>query len=1081
MASGLHVHSTFSKLDAYGLPEQQVIRALELGLHALAITDHANTSAHPKLEMACEKYGKCKSCGRIMDMKEKDHFCVDPEWYTIKPLYGVELYLNTKKQRKNHITIIAKDVEGYKNLVALASLAYTEGKFYYLPCLDLEDVIKYQKGLIVLSGCMSSIPSEFINMRKIDEAKTIISHLNDNIEHFYVEVQPLDVTYTMEDEDKLDITVTSENVTTSLISIAQELKIPMVATNDVHYVRLEDKWYQHFLAMVRRKKNIKNFPDSMSERCRLAGEQEFKEWLKPYGKDIIKECIENQDIIANLCDDYKLPKAAPMKWNDKSDEERHQELVQLCNVGWRQKEIVKKHKNYDKYQEQGMYELQLIKDKGFYDYFLIVADMVKWAKDNNIMVGPARGSVGASLVSYLTRITEVDPIRFKLLFERFLDPSRNDAPDIDLDFQDDRRDEVKEYMKGKWGENKVKNVAGYTMYHEKGLLDDIGRCYCIPPSEIDRYKKMLIEEGGGKTIDEILVEIQHHYSIPKNMEKMLGQLRGFTVHAAGLVVSSEPLSNITTIMGDQIAVDKRDAEYLNLLKIDVLSLTTLRVIALALSKIGITVEDLYNLPLDIREVFEGFKKGNMQGIFQYAGNTTRNVCIKSLRDTDMSQSDLEKVFDVVTDVNTLSRPASLNNGSTARYISNVIENIHPWITKHTENTRGQIIYQEQIMRVLREGGLDWSDVTTVRKLMTKHEGKEKLEGIKQRFFKNLINFGTPKEKCEEVWSRIGDEGAYGFNIAHCVAYTLIAYYTMWLKVFHPLVFYWSNMMVSPEDNDMLREFAQTGGHIYEVRFGMSQVHWSIDKERNGLRAGYTTIKGIGQKTAMKLVELQEKHKVAVMYSVCPNCKNENNNNECYIEEFYGNAVFRCKSCNQRYAEFECGDYIQKHDIVIGVNDFSPKQFKLLDDANAFDDDAEIHDYLGFTDLRKAICDTCGCSLIKDVMDGDMVTIVCKVSDFKIKNLRDYYKKNGKDYSEVQQGELDTYVNMKVYDEDGEMQLTVSRYKYPLFKQLFKDMNHDKVYEVLLNYSGNKSKGYIMNIMEAGSSFLLSDNEGIVEE
>lgn len=1078
MASELHVHSTFSKLDAYGLPEQMIIRALELGLHALAITDHGNTSAHPKLEMAATKYGKCKSCGKIMDMKDKDHLCADPEWHTVKPLYGVELYLNTKRQRKNHITLIAKDIEGYKNLVALASLAYTEDHFYYLPCVDLEDVIAYQKGIIVLSGCMSGAASELINKGKLDEAEQLLLHLSQNIEHFYVEVQPLDIAYTMEDDDKLEVEVTAEKLARSLIDIAARQSLQVVATNDSHFVRKEDKWLQHFLAMVRRKKNVKNFPDSMSERCCLAGEMAFKDWMKPYGTKASKQAIANQDKIADICDNFELPKAAPMKWNDKPDEERYQELVAWCNEGWDYRKC--KGSNY---RQQGQYELGLIKEKGFYDYFLIVADMVKWAKAHNIMVGPARGSAGASLVSYMTRITEVDPIRFKLLFERFLDPSRSDPPDIDLDFQDDRREEVKDYMKSKWGDDKVKNVAGYTMYHEKGLLDDIGRCYCIPPNNIEQYKKKLTSEGGNKTFEEVLRLMEDTCTprIPKNMERMLGQLRGFTKHAAGLVVSSESLSTLTTIMGDQIAVDKRDAEYLNLLKIDVLSLTTLRVLALALHKVGMSVEELYSLPLDIRQVYEGFKNGDMQGIFQYTGSTTRNVCIKALHDIDMETADLAAVFDVVTDVNTLSRPASMNNGSTARYIANDVEDIHPWITKHTQNTRGQIIYQEQIMRVLREGGLDWSDVTAVRKLMTKHEGKEKLDGIKRRFFKYLMEYGTKPEMCDVVWSRIGDEGAYGFNVAHCVAYTLIAYYTMWLKVFHPLVFYWANMMVAPEDNDMLREFAQSGGHIYEVRFGLSDVHWSIDKSRNGLRAGYTTIKGIGEKTANKICELQESHRVKVAYSVCPHCQNENNNMECYIDEFQGNSVFRCEECSKEYAEFECGEYIIKDDVVVDISDFSNKVFSSLSSAGVFDDDAELHDYLGFSDLTLKALQVPGRMKLKDVMDGDMSTVVVKLSDWKVKNLRDYYKKNGKDYNdnEVQQGHLDTYVNMKIYDEDGEMQLTLSRYKYPQYKEIIEEFDKDKVYEILIDYKASKSKGYIMNIMEAGERLVIPDDEGIV--
>jgi DNA polymerase III alpha subunit len=481
-------------------------------------------------------------------------------------------------------------------------------------------------------------------------------------------------------------------------------------------------------------------------------------------------------------------------------------------------------------------------------------------------------------------------------------------------------------------------------------------------------------------------------------------------------------------MGDQIALDKRDAEYLNLLKIDALSLTTLDIIVLALDKIGMTVEQLYNLPLDIKEVYEGFQKGDMQGIFQYSGNTTRNVCVKALRSTSIEETSPTALFDIVTDVNTLSRPASLNNGSTNRYISNEVEEIHPWITKHTSETRGQIIYQEQIMRVLREGQLDWADVTAVRKLMCKHEGKEKLAGIKQRFFNALMEFGTKKEMCDVVWSRIGDEGAYGFNVAHCVAYTLIAYYTMWLKVKHPLVFYWANMMITPEDNNILREFAQSGGHIYEVRFGQSEIGWSIDPERNGLRAGYTTIKGIGEKTAIKLMQMQEQHR------------------------------------------------LPSGEIEIDIEEFSKKIFSALQEANAFEDDAEIHDYLGFQDLILARVDCHQAVKIKDVQDGDINTVICKLSDFKIKNLRDFYKKNGKDYNEVQKGELDTYVNMRIYDEDGEMMITLSRYKYPQFAEVVEGFDKEKVYEILIDYNGSRDKGYIMNISEAGGAFTFPDED-----
>jgi len=1017
MASSLHTHSTFSRLDGYGLPEQIVKRALELGLKGVCITDHASTSAHPKLEMACGKWGKCNVCGEIVDMKSDVHMCADPTYQTIKPLYGVELYLNsakTKKQKKNHITLIAKSLEGYRNIVKIASMAYQDNYFYYLPSVDIEDVFANSRDVIVLSGCMNGIASELISQGKLDEAREAIQQMAQNIEHFYVELQPLDIRY-----ENGDYHVDSEIINRELIKIAQGLSLQVVATNDVHYIKDDERWLQHFLAMVHRKTNRRDFPNAMTTRGRLANEADFKEWLKPYSKYMAKQALINQDKICDSVEDFKLPKAAPMKWNDESDEERYKILVENVNQGWKKRWQGKQCPDRKRYQEQGQYELELIRQKGFYDYFLIVSDMVKWAKDNNILVGPARGSVGASEVSWLTDITEIDPIRFNLLFERFLDPSRSDAPDIDLDFQDDRRDEVKDYMKQKWGENKVSNVAGYTMYHDKGLLDDIERCYNFPPKTSDRWKKRLIEEGGTESLEEILSTIE---GIPRGMERMLGQLRGYTVHAAGLVVSSEPLSDITTIMGDSIALDKRDAEYLNLLKIDVLSLTTLRAIALALKEIKMSVNQLYALPLDIPEVFRGFKKGDMQGIFQYAGSTTRNVLIKALKPYNIDDSDMDELFSVVTDVNTLSRPASLNNGSTNRYTNNIVENIHPIITMHTQETRGQIIYQEQIMRVLREGGLDWVDVAAVRKLMTKHEGREKLDGIKKRFFIFLQEtFKNTPEECEIVWSRIGDEGAYGFNIAHCVAYTLIAYYTMWLKVFHPLVFYWSNMMINAEDEGLLREFAQSGGKIFEVRFGKSKSDWSIDYERNGIRAGYTTIKGIGDKTAEKLIRLQEEHTNA------------------------------------------------NGDIDIDVSDFPAKAFNALTEIGAFNEDDSIHDYLGLNELSSMDTIVSGRTRIIDLCDHDIVTLAVRLSSHKVKSLKEYYKKNNKDYSEVRDGDKERYVNMKVYDETGELDVTISRYKMdePGYYELVEGFNSQDVYEMLVEYNEGRNKAYVMNMNKVG--------------
>jgi DNA polymerase-3 subunit alpha len=666
---------------------------------------------------------------------------------------------------------------------------------------------------------------------------------------------------------------------------------------------------------------------------------------------------------------------------------------------------------YKRYKDMIHHEVKVIKDKGYIDYFLVVADLVQYAKDKNIMVGPARGSAGASLVSYLMGITEVDPIEFDLLFERFLDPSRSDPPDIDLDFQDDRRDEVKEYLREKYGVDKVANVAGYTMFHEKSLIDDIGRCYKIPKSNITVYKDSLSINGGDNSITQVISEICGIYpQVPKNIHKILGQLRGLTVHAAGVIVSTKPIGETTTMMQDTIAIDKRDAGYMNLLKIDALSLKTLRVLSLCLERVEMSVKELYKLPLDIPEVLMGFKKGCMGGIFQYAGNTTKKVCMQALEEfkfDNNTKENMKEIFGVITDVNTLSRPASLNNGSTARYIKHDVEVIHPIITEHTQKTRGQIIYQEQIMRALRSAGLDWSDVTAVRKLMTAHEGAEKLSGIRDRFIENLIKmFGNTEEQALYVWRRLGDEGAYGFNAPHCVSYTKIAYYTMYFKIFHKDIFYWANMVVDPSDNLLLKEYIQTGGIVYPVRFGKSKLDWSLSDGQ--LRAGYITVKGIGVKSAEKLEKLTDPSNIA-------------------------------KGIRQK-----------------------------LEDIHAFDEDPPKPDYLGIGTMVKSLKLVNHRVPLKKVVNSEnlLCSVGGRITELHIKSLIEFYKKDGRDWSKEKDAHKDKYVNFRMYDETEEMVCTINRYKYanPAMKLVVSEYETGDVVEIFGEWKKERGKMYISKIV-----------------
>ncbi|MDI6840454.1 MAG: DNA polymerase III subunit alpha [bacterium] len=789
----LHTHTTFSLLDSYGTPEQYVARAKELGHKALAITEHGNTSSHPKLEQACKEHG-------------------------IKPIYGCEFYMGEHKQKdKNHITVLAKNEAGYANLLKLSSLAYTEDRFYYQPAIRLTDLLENQENLIILSGCQKGLITQKVLQGDMEGAKTVAEKLNKALDHFYIEIQPL----TLEE---------SKQANRGLIAVAQELNIPLVATNDVHYLEPGDEQVQWFLSSIRRRKNVYDDWGTMDKRCYLATGEEMLQWGSPV------EAVRNTARIADMVEAFELPKAEPVRFGIDNP---YKTLVDWCRKGWKKRGIPKP--KWDEYRERLFRELDLIKDKDYVDYFLVVADMVQWAKDQGIMVGPARGSVAGSLTAYLLGITEVDPIKWDLLFERFIDVSRYDPPDIDLDFQDDRREEVKEYLRGKYGLDRVANIAGYSMFKPKSLLDDIGRVLKIPKAEIEEAKNELIENGGTKDVDEIIRERweDHQY-----LAKVEGMVRQLTVHAAGVIVASDKLEKFTTLGKDGIMLDHRDAEYLGLMKIDVLSLRTLTILDKCLKAIGKDSEWLYNdVPLDDEATYRAFSTKAFQGIFQFEGATTRRVC----------QQVKPSKFEELIDINALSRPGPLQSGATEAYINGWVDDIDPIVTKYTARSRGQILFQEQIMKILREAGkLDWADVTAVRKLITKKQGAEKLVGIKERF---LQAYSHDQELGEEIWHRCGESGAYGFNIAHSTSYTFLGYYCMYLKVHHPLEFYWANLVVEPDNESLLREYIQAGGKVYNVKFGRSKATWTIDK--GGLRAGYLTLHGIGLKNAEKLESGEE--------------------------------------------------------------------------------------------------------------------------------------------------------------------------------------------------------------------------------
>lgn len=996
----LHVHSTFSVLDGFGTPEMLVQRAKELGHTALAITDHGNASAHPQLERACKEAG-------------------------IKPIYGCEFYcvpdIGNNKQKKNHITVLAQNLTGYRNLLALLAKSFDKDHFYYRATIDMMDLFDHKEGLIILSGCLSGIASQMILEDKYGAALKWVQDMSELFgNHFYLEIQPLQLEETIK-------------VNKGLRVISETSGVPMVVTTDCHFPTAEDRHVQTFLSSVRMKKNMEEEWGLMDDHCTLATRADLLTW------GIEPEIIDTTYSIVNRIEDFDLPCAEMVKFGIDNP---YETFLQLCREGWVKRGIPQD--KWDVYTPRVLRELELIREKGFVDYFLIVADMIDWAKstkplpdadqimhvlcpncfqyspvqdatetaggilecicpkcedvfadfevsdrDNRlmapekepIMVGMARGSAAGSLVSYLMGITEVDPIPWDLLFERFIDVSRMDFPDIDVDIDDARREEVKQYLQQKYGADKVANIGAYSLFKQKSLLDDIGRTYHIPKATIEEMKDK--HNDAGEALAEYVPSKVH-------LAKAEGMIRQFTIHAAGVIVCSDDICRYATMGKDGIMLDHRDAEKLGLMKIDVLGLKTLRILTKCLDAIGKTSEWLYSLPTDDEETIEAFSGKDFAGIFQYEGHATKGVC----------QRVKPKDFRELIDINALSRPAPLQSGATERYINRVPEEeLHPIVTKYTEASRGQILFQEQVMKILKEAstGLDWADITAVRKLITKKQGAEKLAGIKQRFIEGFD--GSPVV-AEDIFNRCAESGSYGFNLSHATAYTHLGYYCMYLKIHYPIEFYWANMAVDSDKQSILREFSQNGGRVKGVKFGKSKEGWSID---NGcLRAGFTSLKGVGSKRATDLAN-----------GKLPGEKT--------------------------------------------------KMFQMLMDEGVFDEEHDSDDFMGFEALKVKL-DMVNRDKIGHIIPGNYVKVAGYIGDLLIKSLKEVIESRGGDYSKTKNPEFEHYAAGVISDETGTVAIGINRYKYKdeLVRQML-EKPEGKVYMIAGEYSQQHRKIYVQKI------------------
>ena len=530
------------------------------------------------------------------------------------------------------------------------------------------------------------------------------------------------------------------------------------------------------------------------------------------------------------------------------------------------------------YKSQIDLEMRLIIEKGFDSYFLMVSDIVRWAKDHGIAVGPGRGSSAASFVCFLLRITEPDPLDFPLTdFSRFIDPTREDLPDIDVDFQDDRRHEVRSYAEAKYGKDYVGNIGTFTKYKGKNSLTDVQRVWRAKQgpgfkADIERLKGMIVERSGGDSRADAALgdtiamfegaqEIQDKY--PKEIGiavELEGNYRSMSTHSAGLVITTQPVAEITAqytreVKGRTItavAVDKYDAEYLGLMKMDLLGLTTMGMIAMALDFSGLTLEDLYRLPLDDPDTIEAFHRNDVIGVFQFEGRATRLV------GRDLEPDD----FLELVDVNALSRPGPLFSGTTAEYIDvkhgrREPTRIHPVIDRIAAGTKGQIIYQEQILHALADfGGLPVKKVHDIRRIISKKLGEAQFNSSFEAFAEGAARLhGASRELANEVWSRVVTSASYAFVYSHSLSYTLIGYWCMYLKIHYPTAFYAAQLSKIKEEKwpKLIRDAEAHGVTIDGVSLKDSGRTWTPVPGEQRVVAGFLQLKGVGESLATKIL------------------------------------------------------------------------------------------------------------------------------------------------------------------------------------------------------------------------------------
>jgi len=825
----LHVHTQYSLLDGTIRLDSLFRKAKEYQMHAVAMTDHGNIFGAIDFYQHAQKYG-------------------------LKPIIGCELYVAPKSrsdrttqgagESSHHLVVLVKDMQGYKNLMRLTTAGYLEG-FYYRPRVDKEILAEYHEGLIGLSACLHGEISNFLLKGNMDAAKRAAAEYQDIFgpDDFYLEIMENGLP-----EQKI--------ANEGLMTISKELSIPLVATNDCHYIEREEAEAHEILLCIQTGKTLED-----RDRMRFRTDQFYfrsPEKMKQLF-NYSEESIDNTVIIADRCNlSFDFGKFSLPHFEINTGETLDEHLTRLARKGLEKLMLtVLKGKDderlREKYDRRLEGELEMIKAMGFAGYFLIVSDFVNYAKHRNIPVGPGRGSAAGSLVAYSIGITNIDPIRYGLFFERFLNPDRISMPDIDIDFCQDGRDEIIRYVTEKYGSDRVAQIITFGKMQAKAVIRDVGRAMNIAYGEVDTIAKMVpnvpnISLDAAIQIEPRLQEEEKKSEIIKKLLSFSRSLEGLnrhaSIHAAGVVISDLPLVERVPLYKspkDEVVTQfsMNDLQTVGLTKFDFLGLKTLTVIKNALDFIregrGIEI-DINTLPLDESKTYQLLMRGDTDGVFQLESSGMKDILV------NMKPDCIEDIIALIA----LYRPGPMN--MVPEFISRkqgktkIVYEI-PELEDILRETYGVIVYQEQVMQIASAlGNYTMAEADILRKVMSKKKPSE-MEKEKPKFLDGAKSNRISEKKAKKIWEQMETFAEYGFNKSHSTAYAMISYQTAYLKANYPVEFMAALLtsekdnrdkiikyivsckdsginVLPPDINESMRDFSVAGEHI---RFGLAAV------------------------------------------------------------------------------------------------------------------------------------------------------------------------------------------------------------------------------------------------------------------